>query len=191
MNGTPRLVVELLRLLEELSITYMVGGSFASSAWGRPRQTLDLDLAVTMQRADADRLFAAVRGNYVVSQQEMLDAISSDEAFRGFQIIHMEEVFKIDFFVVPNDEYSFEAFARSRRYPIAADFLPPFASPEDIVLTKLRWFDLGNRVSDRQWNDIIHLLEIQAENLDQEYLHRWAVYFNVLELFQLATAEAS
>lgn len=57
---------------------------------------------------------------------------------------------------------------------------------EDIVLVKLRWFELGNRISDKQWNDIVQVLEVQHGNLDEAYLIKWARHFNVLDLLREA-----
>ncbi len=65
----------------------------------------------------------------------------------------------------------------------------PIALPEDIVIIKLRWFVLGNRISDKQWNDIVQVLEMQAGNLDEEYLTLWATHFNVLELLRDAQSQ--
>ena len=65
----------------------------------------------------------------------------------------------------------------------------PIASAEDIVITKLRWFVLGNRISDKQWNDIVQVLEVQQGNLDLEYLTRWANYFQVLDLLREAQSQ--
>lgn len=46
-------VLEVVDVLEELEISYHVGGSLASSVHGVPRQTNDLDLVV---RTQGDRL---------------------------------------------------------------------------------------------------------------------------------------
>ncbi len=46
-------------LLDDLNIEYGIAGSFASSQYGEPRQTLDVDLTLHLQAVDADRLAAA------------------------------------------------------------------------------------------------------------------------------------
>jgi len=48
-------------VLDNLRIEYGFAGSFASSQYGEPRQTLDADLTVHLQRGDADRFAAAFR----------------------------------------------------------------------------------------------------------------------------------
>lgn len=74
--------------------------------------------------------------------------------------------------------------------PVGPGLHIPVSSPEDVILHKLRWYQLGNRVSDRQWNDIVQVLEVQAGRLDLDYLDRWAKHFGVKELLELAIEQA-
>ena len=55
------------------------------------------------------------------------------------------------------------------------------ASAEDVVLHKLHWFQLGERVSERQWRDVLGVLKVQGARLDLAYLRRWATYLGVAE----------
>jgi hypothetical protein len=180
--STPNLVLELLGTLQELGIPFMVGGSFASSAWGQPRQTNDLDLAILLNREAIPALHEATRAEYMGSEAEMIEALESMEAFSSFQLLHYEETFKIDFFVLRADEYVLTSLQRAVPYELAPGQSFPFAAPEDVIITKLRWFEVGNRVSDRQWNDIIQVLEIQQGNLDETFLDRWSKHFGVFDL---------
>ena len=116
------------------------------------------------------------------SESQMIEAVESSEEFPSFQLLHFEETFKIDFFVLQPSEYVTTSLSRAQGYELAPGKLFPFASPEDTVITKLRWFVLGNRISDRQWNDIVQVLEIQQGQLDDTYLDRWSGFFGVLDL---------
>ncbi|ETR65530.1 MAG: hypothetical protein OMM_14105, partial [Candidatus Magnetoglobus multicellularis str. Araruama] len=55
-------------------------------------------------------------------------------------------------------------------------------SPEDIILNKLIWFDLGGGISDRQWNDILGVIKVQKNLLDTGYLEQWASKLNIKHL---------
>ena len=64
------------------------------------------------------------------------------------------------------------------------------ATPEDVILSKLEWYRLGDEISDRQWFDVLTVLRIQQEQLDLAYLHRWAENLGVSDLLERALAEA-
>jgi len=55
-------------------------------------------------------------------------------------------------------------------------------SPEDTVLRKLLWYRLGGEVSDRQWDDVRSVLDVQGDRLDMEYLRGWADRLSVRDL---------
>ncbi len=65
-----------------------------------------------------------------------------------------------------------------------------FASPEDILLHKLAWYQLGGQVSDRQWGDILGVIRVQADSLDVAYLRSWAPVLGVSDLLARAWPEA-
>lgn len=191
MAPTPSRIHEFLRLLSDLGVRYHVGGSFASSAWGEPRQTNDLDIAVVMSRADIERLYEIVKEDYMCSFDEMIWALSATTDFPCFQLMHTDATFKVDVFVLPASEYTEATLSRARPFRIASDFEAPFACPEDTVITKLRWFELGNRVSDKQWNDIVGVLEMQSGDLDEDYLNRWTQHFGLKELLDKARSQVT
>jgi hypothetical protein len=79
--------------------------------------------------------------------------------------------------------------ARRRLYPLAEDYSAQFTSPEDIVLTKLRWFVLGDRVSDKQWNNIAQVIETR-EATSTLSTRRWSNTFEVLPELESALQQA-
>jgi len=120
------------------------------------------------------------------SESQINEAIQAHGSFRSFQLLHYEETFKIDFFLADEDEYTSASFLRAKQYELAPGRAFPVKSPEDILITKLRWFDLGRRISDKQWNDIVQVLEIQQDNLDNSYLDAWCNHFQLIELLDEA-----
>ncbi|MEX0614059.1 MAG: hypothetical protein WD738_17550 [Pirellulales bacterium] len=59
--------IELLRftieVLERLGIPYAVVGSYASSAWGEPRMTRDIDIVIQLAANQIDPLCEAFPGD--------------------------------------------------------------------------------------------------------------------------------
>ena len=186
MTASPLLLARALGALDELGIPYAIGGSFASSLWGRPRQTMDLDINVFLDLEQAQGLAELLQGEFALSQGDMEDAIKGSAPFRSFQLLHIEEVFKIDAFVLDESPYTSELLRRRRFHEVAPGVGAAFLSPEDIVLTKLRWYVLGNRVSDRQLNDVVQVLEAQWSEFDFDYAKTWSGHFGIAEELETA-----
>ncbi len=63
-------------------------------------------------------------------------------------------------------------------------------SPEDRVAQKLRWFELGERASERQWRDVVEVLRVQGSGLDVAVVHRLAAELGVTELLEKALIDS-
>lgn len=190
MLSEPVLVVaRLARVLGDLGVRYVVGGSLASSVYGIPRATQDVDLVAELGLPDVAAFTRALTGDFYVDADMVREAIHRRASFN---VIHLPTMFKADVFVAKNDAWSREEMSRAR----AEQFETPpgpviirFASPEDTLLHKLIWYKLGNQISDRQWGDILGVLEVQGDLLDQGYLDRWAPVLDVTELLLRARRE--
>ena len=111
------------------------------------------------------------------------------ESYPCAEISHISGDFRCDLFLTSSEPFADSEFERAVVFEIGTATPKPIASPEDIVIQKLRWYELGNRISDRQWNDIVQVLEVQAGRLDLEYLRRWAKHFGLTQLLDEAIAE--
>ena len=91
-----------------------------------------------------------------------------------------------------NTSYGRLAFQRRRKDTLGEEETLEFyiASAEDIVLNKLSWFQMGGQVSERQWQDILGVLKVQAGLLDMQYLLSWAKKLKLMELLDKAIREA-
>lgn len=184
-------VLEVTGFLEEAKIEFLIGGSLASSAWGQERTTHDADIAVLLSESKFEALEQLVRWPYVMDSATIRSSLSNLHEFDAGQILHGETLDKIDLFLMSDNEYSRSQLQNRRYIDVVSGHPLPFASPEDTVITKLRWFLLGNRVSDRQWNDIVQVLEIQEGLLDEAYIDRWCEHFNLTSLLEDAKRQAS
>jgi hypothetical protein len=181
---------ELAPILRSAGIDFWVGGSIASSIWGDPRQTNDIDLAALRDSIDEESLRSLLPEKFYVSPNEISEALSDRGEYPSFQILDIDEAFKFDVFVIDRDPYSLEEKERVRETEVLPGIFVPLASPEDIILHKLRWFVLGGEVSDRQWNDIVRVMESQEGRLDRNYLEKWAAHFSVSSLLAKSLAQA-
>jgi hypothetical protein len=62
-------------------------------------------------------------------------------------------------------------------------------APEDVILSKLRWYRPGGEVSERHWNEGLGMITVQRYKLDFPYLEEWARYLKVDDLLEAALAE--
>ena len=183
------ITLRVIEALDCLQIPSMVTGSLAAAIYGVSRSTQDADLVADLRPGDGARIAAELGGDFY------LDADSAEEAIvrrTAFSVIYSPEVFKVDLFPVGGRPYDWQAFGRRTWKPFGLE--PPrsafIESPEDLVLSKLRWYRLGGEVSDQQWRDILGVLKVQAGALDLDYLHRWAGEETVLDLLDRALREA-
>ena len=100
---------------------------------------------------------------------------------------------KVDVFVLGTDDYDRTVLRRARNAAIGSageerEFV--VASPEDIILLKLRWYRMGNEIAQQQWSDAVGVLKVQGDILDVEYLSKWADYLQVPDLLKRALEEA-
>lgn len=183
----------VVALFERLGVVYHLGGSLASSLHGMPRATLDVDLVAQLEPAHIPVLVAELAPLFYCSETEMQDALAHDTMFPSFNLIHLTMGVKIDVFVPPPSPYLESRLSRS--VAIALDEQTPatlvrVAAVEDMILTKLLWYEAGNRTSDRQWGDIVGMLAIQQTTVDWAYLTMWAASLGVTELLGQATDQA-
>ena len=182
-------VVKLARVFDVLGIRYVVGGSVASSLYGIPRATQDVDIVANIRLSHVEAITSAFVGEFYVDADMIRDAI---EQRGSFNMVHLATMFKADVFILQGDSWSREEMTRARTEQFdmpEGKVAVHFASPEDTVLHKLIWYKLGNQSSDRQWRDVLGVLKIQGETLDHHYLDHWAPLLDVLDLLLRARKE--
>lgn len=190
MNNEPVQVTMLvIHALEALHIPYVIGGSLASAVHGVMRATMDTDIVADLGEEHAQPLADALSGVFYADVEMIRDAI---EHRGSFNLIHLETMFKVDVFIPKQRE--FDRLQIQRRTPQIISTDPQeqafVASAEDTILAKLEWYRMGGEVSDRQWQDILGILKVQADNLDLEYLRKWSGTLGVSDLLETALEQA-
>lgn len=182
IQDSVHLAVKLHPLFEELGIPYYVTGGVAAIAYGEPRTTQDLDLAIAISPTDIDRLSNALENNgFYVSG---VDEIRLGQ-MKTLQITDIESISRADLIVAGTDEFDRLKFERRRAIVFEGTSLY-FASAEDLILNKLPWRQPSG--SDKQWRDILGVLKVQGEQLDFDYLQQQATKLGLsLDLNQALT----
>lgn len=180
-------ITPVVEALEKLSITYHIGGSIASSLYGIARATIDADIAADIKKEHILPLKSFLDTQYYFDEEMIGDAIQRKSSFN---LIHLKTMIKIDIFIHKNEPYHYEALKRRRKDTIIAEGKTSdeyyFSSPEDVILNKLQWYEMGERVSERQWLDVLGIIKVQGSSLDKEYLIHWADKLDLIEILKKA-----
>ena len=161
--------------LDAIEAEYVIVGSTAAAGWGVARATRDVDLVAVIPANAVDELLHSLeRDDLYVPSAEVRRVVPGGGSFN---VLHMASGGKVDVFVAPDGD-AFERSRLDRR--IASEVLGIqswIATPEDVILSKLRW-RLESR-SEVQWRDCVEIAATQQ--LDRDYLDRWAPQLRVVD----------
>lgn len=175
------------RIMEQLGIPYVIGGSMASTAYGRIRATMDVDIIADMQEHHIQPFLSRLGGDFYADETAIRQAIQRRSSFN---LIHLTTLFKVDIFVSKNRPFDRQQLTRRQSQLLEQpDHTAFIASPEDVILAKLEWFRLGGEQSERQWRDVQGIFDVQEARLDRDYLRHWAAELGVADLLSRALVE--
>ena len=174
--------------LEAAGIRYAVGGSWASTAFGEPRFTNDVDILADLRPDNVEPFLSRLPATFYVDFDEARKSILAGQPFN---VIYMPMAFKFDFF--PARAFPLGIEELDRAVFLAGTGLSedpaPFVTPEDILLAKLHWFRAGGEVSDVQWRDIQGIVRVRSLTLDRSYLEEGSRRLGILDLLEKAMSD--
>lgn len=158
------------RVLADLRIDYMIGGSQAAVYYGEPRFTRDIDILAELRLDQLPALIARFpEDEFYVSADAAREAIQT----RGqFNIIHPGSGLKIAVFVNNRTDYDRLRLRRRQLLPLLPGQDAYFARPEDVILYKMVYFQEGR--SDVHVRDILGILRVSGPIVDNAYIREWA-----------------
>lgn len=171
-------VVAVLDALESIAVPYMVVGSLASNFYGVPRATRDADFVLQLKPGQLQELVDALPAPLALQKQSSFEGVT---ATRRFVIELAKSPFVCELFLLSDDPHDQERFSRRTRVRML-DREVSIASPEDVIITKLRWADDVRRPKDRE--DVRNILALNEERLDLGYIHHWVTEHHTSELFE-------
>ena len=165
----------VVNALESARAQYVVVGSTAAAAWGVVRSTRDVDLAMAVAGDEAQAIVGELEGDDLYFPAH--DATAALAHGGSFNVLHPATGGKVDVFVwSPGDAFERSRLDRRVRSEILG-VAAWVATPEDIVLSKLRWRRTSG--SEVQWRDCVEIAASQT--LDRQYLNEWAVPLGVAD----------
>lgn len=168
MKSLAEFLESAVATLRAADVPFMVTGSVASSHYGAPRTTQDVDFVVelTLESArDLARRFLSA--GYYVSEEAAVEAV---DAGGQFNVIDASSGWKLDLICRKARSFSRTEFAR-RREATLLDVEAALVSPEDLVVAKLEWAKASD--SELQLRDVVAVVGAQGETLDHTYIERW------------------
>ena len=174
---------DLLRFLcthlERIGVRYFITGSQATIAYGEPRFTNDIDVVVDLDESNCQAFCDGFPPEEFYLNR---DTARQEVARRGmFNIIHPASGLKIDVIIPSQTSFDRLRFERGVPIPIAEDFTAIFSSPEDIILQKMSWHQMGG--GERHLRDIYGILKVRGEALDKGYIEQQARELGVANLW--------
>lgn len=176
-------------VFERLGVRYLLGGSMASTAYGEPRTTLDVDFVADLAPETTAALLSALGVDFEANREWIEDEVRR----RGsFQIIHRRTFTRIDVFVPPWTGVHLWKWQHRRRVVIdpSCGSEIDVTSPEGIVIQKLAWYRATGEQSDRHWRDVLGVLKVQRRAVDVAVMRSWAVELEFEPLLDRALKEA-
>jgi hypothetical protein len=173
--------------LEALGIEYMIAGSQASTYYGEPRFTQDVDIVA---RLDAARVAALLERfpapAFYASEEAAREAVET----RGqFNVIHPESGLKIDIFVAKDTPYDRLSLQRRHQLPLVPGRYAYFARAEDVILYKMLYYREGG--SEVHVRDILGMLKVSGGEIDPRYVAEWATRLGLAEIWASIVTRAA
>lgn len=183
MKNQIEVLLQVAGVLDELAIPYLVVGSVASSLLGVSRATADVDVVADLRAEHVATFVAATKDDFYVDDLAVRRAVA---ARRVFNLVHFDSLFKVDIYLPGADEFSMQELSRRRPETLlpGSGQTVYVATPEDVILSKLRWHRLGGLSSERQLADVAGVIKVQGNGLDFDYLREWADRLGVRDLLE-------
>jgi hypothetical protein len=159
LEGAVRDVVSILR---QVKIPYMLIGALALPVWGRPRATLDIDFMIMAAEIPENLMKQLGAFGFKLDLQWVRD----NPFLKGVQSRFRSTTLTLDLLLRKNAHHE-SAFQRRKRKRYGGMTIW-FPSAEDFILLKLR----AGRPTD--FDDVASVVQRVGGKLDARYLQTWA-----------------
>ena len=163
-----KLFQQITILLEKVEIPYMLTGCCANNYHGAPRGTPDIDFLIA---ANAAQITSFVKLLSVREYEfDLPSAVLAAQEQSMFTVINNLSGWKIDFVLHKPSGFDDQRLRRRARVEVEGVHLF-IESPEDLLLSQLRWTKNGE--SFRHIEDAAGILKVSGDVLDFDYIQQW------------------
>jgi hypothetical protein len=175
----------VLDALNELEIAYMLVGAFSVNFHGIARSTQDADFVAQLVRGQLAAIMGRLGRGFRLDPQMSFESATGTTRHIVYYLGSPESPIRIEFFQLSNDEYDRRRFAR-RMHVRVLDRPAFLLTAEDVIVTKLRWYEALHRSKDK--DDARGVIAVQGDRLDWGYIHHWCECHGTRELLDAVRA---
>ncbi len=164
----------IVQVLDAGHVRFAVTGSLACGVYGFPRTCRDIDLLVLPE--DVPQVGEV--------SPWFIDVCDDPHAPTMASWLDPQTLIKVDLVAPPPPFQAEHLLARARLLPLTEQgFQMPVLSAEDVLLTRLFWYQVTGSRADDQWNDLMGVVKIQAPTLDASYLWSQMQQLHLADLY--------
>jgi hypothetical protein len=174
------LLCKALDVMERLGVRYMIVGSVASSFYGEPRATMDVDIVIDLPYGLVPAFCDAFP-----SPEFYVDPHAVGQAIRAggqFNLLQTTTADKIDFMALRYGTHCEGQLERRLKLPVLGDREAFIARPEDVILSKMEYYRQGQ--SEKHLRDITGILRVSGPRVDRAYIKEWAGNLGLTDIWQ-------
>jgi hypothetical protein len=173
----------LVRLVTEtcarVGSQYLTVGSIATSTYGDPRFTNDIDIVVDLQPTQIEEFCQAFPDPFYLSRPAVDAAVRQRTQFN---IVHTTSGLKIDCILTDGSPHCQSEMSRGVKRIMPGGLEVMLASPEDVIIKKMEYYRLGG--SDKHIRDITGVLKQCPLPIDRGYIEHWSEILGLMDIWQ-------
>jgi hypothetical protein len=158
---------QVVDILNEHHIPYMLVGSWASNYHSTVRSTKDADFVIQADLGKVASLIGRHCDALVVDRQLGFESVT---ATTKILLRAKDEEFSVELFGLSDDPHDRERFARREQVDLEGH-AAWICTAEDSLITKLRWAHYAGRKKDLA--DAENIVAVSGEMIDWPYVERW------------------
>ena len=174
MTPQDSLTLRVADALAASEIPYLLSGSFASNYYGIPRSTKDANFVIQLSQGVGAEFARRLGDDFDLDPQLSFETVTG--TCRQY-VRHHKSTFKNQTLFAVQDPHDQERFAR-RREEILFGRRMWLLSPEDVIISKLRW------ARRKDEDDVRNVLTVQRGKLDWIYIESWCKRHGTLALLE-------